>query len=41
MNQSRHGVSYEYLESKAKGFFGIACLEKKLGFHTEICEFRE
>ena len=41
MNQTRLGVSYEYLESKAKRFFGIACLGKKLGFHLEICEFRE
>ena len=41
MNQTRLGVSYEYLKSKAKRFFGIACLGKKLGFHTEICEFRE
>ena len=41
MNQTRHGVSYEYPELKAKRFFGMACLRKKLGFHTEICEFRE
>ena len=41
MNQTRHGVSYEYLKSKAKRFFAIACLGKKLVFHTEICEFRE
>ena len=26
MNQSRHRVFYEYLESKAKRFFAIACL---------------
>ena len=27
-----------YLEYKAKRFFAIACLEKKLVFHTEICD---
>ena len=32
MNQTRHGVFYEYLESKAKRFFAIACLGKKLVF---------
>ena len=30
-----------YLECKTKRFFGIACLGKKLVFHTEICEFRK
>ena len=30
-----------YLERIAKGIFAIAFLAKKLGFHTEICEFRE
>ena len=30
-----------YLECNAKGVFAIAFLGKKLGFHTEICEFRE
>ena len=30
-----------YLERNAKGIFAIALLGKKLGFHTEICEFRE
>ena len=30
-----------YLECKTKRIFGIACLEKKLVFHTEICEFRK
>ena len=37
--QTRHGVSLEYLESREKRFFGIACLGKKLGFHTEICDY--
>ena len=41
MNQTWYGVSHGYLESKTKRFFGIACLENKLVFHTEICEFRE
>ena len=30
-----------YLERIAKEIFAIAFLGKKLGFHTEICEFRE
>ena len=30
-----------YLNSKAKIIFNLACTEKKLAFHTEICEFRE
>ena len=30
-----------YLECKTKRIFGIACLGKKLVFHTEICEFRK
>ena len=30
-----------YLEHIAKGIFAIAFLGKKLGFHTESCEFRE
>ena len=30
-----------YLERIAKRIFAIAFLGKKLGFHTEICEFRE
>ena len=30
-----------YLDCIAKGIFAIAFLGKKLGFHTEICEFRE
>ena len=39
LDQTRHGVSHEYLESKAKKFFGIAYLGKKLGFLTEICDY--
>ena len=30
-----------YLERIAKGIFAIAFLGKKLGFHTDIWEFRE
>ena len=30
-----------YLESKTKRIFDIAVLEKKLVFHTGICEFRD
>ena len=41
LDQTRHGVSHGYLESKAKRFFGITYLGKKLVFHTEFCEFRE
>ena len=40
-NQARYGVFSMYLESKTKRFFAIACLGKKLGFHTEICDFRD
>ena len=39
-NQTRHGVSHLYLESKTKKNFAIACLGKKSVFHTEIFEFR-
>ena len=41
LNQTWYAVSLVYLESKTKRIFGIACLEKKLVFHTEICEFRD
>ena len=40
-NQSRYGVSHVYLERKTKRIFGIVCLEKKLAFHTEICDYFE
>ena len=30
-----------YLESRTKRIFAIACLGKKLVFHTEICEYFE
>ena len=35
-NQTRYGVSPVYLESETKRIFAIACLGKKLAFHTEI-----
>ena len=35
-NQTWHRVSHEYLESKKKRFFAIACLEKKFVFQLEI-----
>ena len=40
-NDNWYGVSSMYQESNTKRIFAIACLGKKLGFHTEICEFRE
>ena len=30
-----------YIEPTTKRIFAIACLGKKLVFHTESCEFRE
>ena len=41
MNQSGYGVSHVYLECNAKRIFAMPWLGKKLGFHTEIGEFRE
>ena len=41
LNQTWYEVSHMYVEYKTKRIFGIACLEKKLVFHTEICEFRD
>ena len=35
-NQTQYGVSHVYLECKTKRIFGIACLGKKLAFHTEF-----
>ena len=40
-NQNGYGLSHVYLESKTEGIFGIACLGKKLVFHTEICDYFE
>ena len=40
-NQTRCGESHRYLECKTKRIFDIACLGKKLGFHTEICYYFE
>ena len=39
LNQTWYGVSHVYLKCKAKRIFGIACLGKKLVFHTEISTF--
>ena len=40
-NQTQYGESHGYLECKTKRIFAIACLGKKLGFHTEICYYFE
>ena len=40
-NQTRYGVFHVYLELRTKRIFAIACLGKKLVFHTEICEYFE
>ena len=37
LNQTRYRVSHVYLECKTKRIFAIACVGKKLAFHTEIC----
>ena len=34
-----HGVSHVYLECKTKRSFGIACLEKKFVFRSEISTY--
>ena len=39
MNQFWNGVSPVYIESKTKRKFAIACLGKKLVFHTEILTY--
>ena len=39
MNQTGHGVYHLCLECKTKKNFAIACLGKKLVFHTEICYY--
>ena len=41
MNLSGTGVYHGCLESKTERVFGIACLGKKLVFHTELCDFFE
>ena len=40
-DQTGYGVSPVYVECKTKGIFAIACLGKKLVFHTEICFYFE
>ena len=41
VNQTGYGVYHGCLESKAEGIFAIACVGKKLGLRTEICDFFE
>ena len=41
LNQTRYRVSHVYLESKTERIFAIACLEKKLAFHTQFCYYFE
>ena len=38
-NQNRNGVYHVYLDYKTKRIFAIACVGKKLVFHTEICDY--
>ena len=38
-NQTRYGESHSYFEFKTKRIFAIACLGKKLVFHTEILTY--
>ena len=40
-NQTQYEEFHGYLECKTKTIFAIACLGKKLVFHTETCEFRD
>ena len=40
-NQTGYGVYHGYLECKTKRIFAIACLGKKLAFHTEIFKYFE
>ena len=39
LNQVRNKVFHVYLDYKTKKSFAIACLGKKLAFHTEICYY--
>ena len=38
LEQTWHGVSPVYDDCRTEIIFPIACLGKKLGFHTEICK---
>ena len=40
-NQTGYGVYHGQVEFKTKRIFAIACLGKKLVFHTETCEYFE
>ena len=39
VNRTRYGVSPVYIESETKKIFAIACLGKRLVFHTEILTY--
>ena len=39
VNQTRYAVSHLYLGCKTESIFAIACLGKKLVFHTKICDY--
>ena len=41
MNQTGYGVYHGCLESKTERIFALASLEKKLVFHTEMCNYFE
>ena len=41
LNQTWYGVSHVCLKFRLKRIFALACLGKKLVFHTGICEIRE
>ena len=41
LNQTRNRVFHLYLDYKTKSIFAIACLGKKLAFHTEIYDYFE
>ena len=39
LNQTWYGVSHVCLKFRLKRIFALACVGKKLGFHTEICDY--
>ena len=41
LNQTRCRVSPGYIECRTKGIFFIACIGKKLVYHTKICDYSE
>ena len=40
-NQTGYVVYHGYLECTTKRVFAIACIGKKLVYHTEICDYSE